>query len=164
MSRYKKIMLITGIMQKEILTNIQKIDPRIDKPLLSKIVNDICLPTKSTLESICKTLRCDVLDIYDQQEIDLLPNKIDLTVADVKVNAQHNNKNVSNKSNIYNLTVEIDRNTAQRVFSKSALKKLGFSNKTDFVRYAVNELVKKLDEIEQKEKNRYWYSNKIKST
>lgn len=31
MSRYKKIMLTSGIMQKEVLTSVQRVDPRVDK-------------------------------------------------------------------------------------------------------------------------------------
>ena len=73
MSKYKKIMFDKGIMQKEVLDKVRCTDPRIDKSLLSKIVNDICLPTPPALACICKSLGCDVLDVYDVREIQLVP-------------------------------------------------------------------------------------------
>lgn len=45
MSKYKKIMSVKGIQQKEVLDAVHRVDRRVDKPLLSKIVNDVCLPT-----------------------------------------------------------------------------------------------------------------------
>lgn len=152
MSKYKKIMLTSGIMQKEVLTNVQRVDPRVDKSLLSKIVNDICLPTKPTLDSICKTLRCGVLDIYDPHEINLLPDNTDCAGVNAAATARNSRGGLSHGDNVYNLTVEIDRRTAERVFAKSALRKLGFLSRADFVRQAVDGLVKRLDEIERKEK------------
>lgn len=63
MSRYKKIMLQRGVMQKDVLADVRKVEPRVDNPLLSKFVNDVCLPSPRTLESICKSLSCAPLDI-----------------------------------------------------------------------------------------------------
>lgn len=152
MSKYKERMLATGIMQKEVLTNIQRVDPRVDKPLLSKIVNDICLPTKPTLESICKTLRCDVLDLYDETEIDLLSERqIEEDGEIVQKRVKITTKDKKNP-NIYNLTVELDRAMALRVLTKDALKKLGYDGVTDFVRKSVEALVVRLEEIEKQEK------------
>lgn len=155
MSKYKAEMLKKGIMQKEILTNIQRVDPRVDKPLLSKIVNDICLPNKPTLESICKTLRCSVLDLYDKREIDLLPENVsevvsNKSVATVDVKRQQTSGCNRTKANVYNLTVELDRSTAMRVLTKDSLKKLGYDGVTDFVRKAVEALIARLEEIENK--------------
>ncbi len=153
MSNYKAEMLKKGIMQKEILTNIQRVDPRVDKPLLSKIVNDLCLPNKPTLESICKTLRCSVLDLYDKREIDLLPeekNEVEQIKAVATVDAKRQQTNACNRkrADIYNLTVELDRSTAMRVLTKDSLKKLGYDGVTDFVRKAVESLIARLEEIE----------------
>ena len=152
MSRYKKIMLTSGIMQKEVLTSVQRVDPRVDKSLLSKIVNDICLPNKPTLDSICKTLRCDVLDIYDPHEINLLPDNAVCATANTVATARKSRDGLSHGNNIYNLTVEIDRDTANRIFAKSALRKLGYLSRADLVRQAVAAAVKRLDELERQEK------------
>lgn len=154
MSKYKKLMLYSGIMQKEILINLQRIDPRIDKSLLSKIVHDLCLPTKQALDNICATLHCDVLDIYDESEINLLPEKPTCTQAtavatDVKCkDSKLRSSGYARKTDVYNLTVGLDRTMALRVFSKDSLSKLGYSGVSDFVRKSVADLARRLDEIE----------------
>ena len=53
---------------------------------------------------------------------------------------------------LYNLTVEIDRDIAERVFAPEALRKLGYLSKSDFVRQAVTALADRLSAIEAKEK------------
>ena len=73
MPKYKIIMIQRGIMQKAVAEKVRKTDPRVDTSLMSKIVNGICLPTPRTLETICKTLACKPLDIYDRAEITLAP-------------------------------------------------------------------------------------------
>lgn len=147
MSRYKKIMLQRGVMQKDVLESVRKIDPRVDSPLLSKITNDVCLPTPRTLETICKTLLCNPHDIYDPQEITftLTTTKSETTEA-AKKRARRRDKN------LYNLTVEIPRDVAERVFAPDALRKLGYLSKSDFVRQAVAALDAQLSTIEQQEK------------
>lgn len=157
MSKYKKLMLEKGIMQKEVLDHVRRTDPRIDKPLLSKIVNDICLPTKPALDSICMALSCKVLDIYDAREIDLMPHECTeqpsaaLQRESINIKTEETRKR-REKNDFYNLTVEIPRKLAERVFSDDALRKLGYLSKTDFVRRAVESLAKRLDSIEEKEK------------
>ena len=141
MSRYKKIMLQRGVMQKDVLADVRKVDPRVDNPLLSKFVNDVCLPSPRTLESICKSLSCAPLDIYDPREIELAPRSDSdvenaattggghsTTAGAVKKRARRRDKN------LYNLTVEIPRDVAERVFAPAALRKLGYLSKSDFVR------------------------------
>ena len=157
MSRYKAIMLDRGIMQKDVLDNVRRVDPRVDKPLMSKIVNDICLPTRTVLESVCKTLGCEVLDLYDTNEITLAPATLpasrggnasaSASTADAERKRQHRRE-----ACIYNLTVEVSRSIAERVFAPEALHKLGYLNKTDFVRQKLAEAARKLDTIEKKEK------------
>lgn len=159
MSRYKKIMLQRGKMQKDVLSDIRRTDPRVDNPLLSKFVNDVCLPSPQTLNSICKSLSCAPLDIYDPREIELAPRSdvavekdattdggYSTTAGAVKKRARRRDKN------LYNLTVEIPRDVAERVFAPDALRKLGYLSKSDFVRQAVAELDAKLSTIERKEK------------
>lgn len=150
MSKYKKIMFDKGIMQKEVLDKVRCTDPRIDKSLLSKIVNDICLPTPPALESICKTLGCDVLDVYDVREIQLAPPEQTAGKAVATATEKTRRRRASN--DFYNLTVEIPRDLAMRVFSKDALRKLGYLSKTDCIRRLVEELDAKLSEISAHEK------------
>ncbi len=156
MSKYKKLMLDKGIMQKELLDSVRRTDNRVDKSLLSKIVNDICLPTPKVLESICNAVKCDVLDIYEVQEVDLLRNaNKDPLYNDSNAVAREQKTRgggLSHGSNIYNLTVEINREVAERLFSKQALRKLGYLSKTDCIRQLVYKLDKKYQKVLDKEK------------
>lgn len=153
MSRYKKIMLQRGIMQKDVLADVRKTDPRVDNPLMSKFVNDVCLPLPKTLETICKTLSCAPLDIYDPREIELVPQTDDATGGGQSTTEAAAKKRARRRDkNLYNLTVEIPRDVAERVFAPAALRKLGYLSKSDFVRQAVAELDARLSTIEQKEK------------
>lgn len=159
MSRYKKVMLQRGVMQKEVSENVHKIDPRVDSPLLSKIINDVVLPTPRTLETICKTLACNPLDIYDPREITLAPPTPTQSAAgggntdNPAPSAEAARKRQRRRDKgLYNLTVEIDRDIAERVFAPEALRKLGYLSKSDFVRQAVTALADRLSAIEAKEK------------
>lgn len=152
MSNYKKVMTQRGIMQKDLLDDVHHADMRVDKSLLSKIVNDICLPTPPTLDSICKSLSCTALDLYDVREIDLVPKHSKVTPSHAVATCRVDRGGLSHGNNIYNLTVEIPRNVAERVFTKTALRKLGYLSKTDFVRQAVYLLDDRLREITNKEK------------
>lgn len=155
MSKYKKIMLNKGIMQKELLDGVSKVDRRVDKSLLSKFVNDVCLPNPNVLDCLCKILNCDVLDIYDPREIDLLkdkPNNTQNKGIKAVATARKDRGGKSHGDNVYNLTVEINRDIANRVFDKKSLRKLGFANKSDCIRTFIFALDKKLKRILEKEK------------
>ncbi|MCM1222959.1 MAG: helix-turn-helix domain-containing protein [Lachnospiraceae bacterium] len=159
MSRYKKVMLQRGVMQKEVSESVHKIDPRVDSPLLSKIINDVVLPTPRTLATICKTLACEPLDIYEPHEIALVPPTAAQDAAGggntdkpaPSAEAERKRQRRRDKG-LYNLTVEIPRDIAERVFAPEALRKLGYLSKSDFVRYAVVKLDERLSTIEAKEK------------
>lgn len=56
------------------------------------------------------------------------------------------------KNDFYNLTVEIPRNVAERVFAPDALRKLGYLSVSDCVRHAVAALDERLSTITAKEK------------
>lgn len=103
-------------MQKEVLDKVRCADPRIDKSLLSKIVNDICLPTPPALACICKSLGCNVLDVYDVREIQLVPSEQTEGKAVATATERTRRRRASN--DFYNLTVEIPRDLAERVFQK----------------------------------------------
>nr|DAK09828.1 MAG TPA: hypothetical protein [Caudoviricetes sp.] len=134
---YKKIFDELGIQQKDLLTELNRYDSRMDKPLLSKIVNHIVLPTKHQLKTICTFLKCHVLDLYDADEIDLIS-----VSRNVKID-----KKRKSKSNKYNLHVEIDRTIAEKVLSKSSLKILGIDKLSDYIRDCIDVLSLKLERI-----------------
>lgn len=128
MSHYKKIMQTKGIQQKEVVDAVHRIDHRVDKSLLSKIVNDVCLPTPQQFKTICDTLACTVTDIYDPREIAL--GEVTDTVNKETAKTRARRKNIG----VYNLTVEIPRDVAERVFSPAALRKFGCSKKSELIR------------------------------
>ena len=93
----------------------------------SKIVNDVCLPTPQQLKVICDTLVCDVADIYDPREIALGTVTPDSNKNTAKTRARRDNIDV------YNLTVEIPRDVADRVFTPAALRKFGCTKKSELI-------------------------------
>lgn len=145
MARYKKIMLTMGITDKELLEKARRIDYRCDKSLINKIIDGVCLPNKQTLDTFCEFMVCKPLDIYDAREIDLLNN---IKLQQYKT---HQPLPKAKTSNNYTLSVcGIPREIADRVFNKSALEKLGYASKSDYIRQCVLELDKKLQELENK--------------
>ena len=119
----------------------------------SKIVNDICLPTPITFKAICKTLSCAPLDIYEPCEIELKERQQETETkgaAAVLTEGARRSRERRKRNNLYNLTVEIPRDVAERVFSPESLRKLGYLSKTDFVRQAVAELDKRLYNLNKK--------------
>ena len=57
MSRYKKIMLQRGVMQKDVLADVRKVDPRVDNPLLSKFVNTFVYRRRARLKVFANRFR-----------------------------------------------------------------------------------------------------------
>lgn len=158
MSKYKKVMIQRGVMQKTVSEKVHKTDPRVDTSLMSKFVNDVCLPTPRTLETICKTLACKPLDLYDPAKITLTPPTSEQEAAGGGNAGKHTPTAEAAKKRerrrvkgLYNLTVEIPRDVAERVFAPEALRKLGYLSKSDFVRQAVAALDARLSTIEAKE-------------
>lgn len=138
MSKYKKVMLQRGIMQKEVLTAVQHVDERVDKSLLSKIVNDVCLPTPRALDAICTTLACEVGDLYEPQEITLAPTPTQVVNNDGSVcAATQRTRDRRQNNDFYNLTAEIPRDLADRVLIRPVLQKMGYKSVRDFVQHAV---------------------------
>lgn len=140
MAKYIDYLAGIGLMHKDLLNELQKAGHKIDKALLSKIINHVVLPTKPMLESICKTLDCHVLDLYNPDEIDLMSvTKI------VKVKKKL-------KTNPYNLHVTIDRGIANKVINPISLKKLGIETLSIYIRECVMQLHRRLERMEAKEK------------
>ena len=137
---YKKIFDELGIQQKDLLTHLVEHDSRMDKSLLSKIVNHLVLPTKQQLKIICAFLKCHVLDLYSANEIDLIS-----VSRNVKIG-----KKKKSKSNKYNLHVELDRKLAEKVLSKESLKTLGIERLSDYIRDCIDALSLKLERIQNK--------------
>lgn len=146
MPKYKECLRRAATRQSELLNSVQAADPRVDKPLLSKFVNNVCLPTPPQLDAILGALNCTVVELYDRAEVDLLH---DAPPEPVK-KRNKSKRNAARESKIYNLTVELDRETAESVLTPENLKLLGYNDKTDFVRKAVARLVVRLRYLQRK--------------
>lgn len=135
---YKKIFDELKIQQNDLLNVLKQFDKKVDKPLLSKIVNHIILPTRNQLKVIVDTLNCHVLDLYEPEEIDLIS-----VSRNVKLD-----KKKKSKSNKYNLHVELDRKIADKVLSKESLKILGIAKLSDYIRDCIDALALKLERMQ----------------
>lgn len=80
-----------NIQQKELAKKIN-----VDEWQLSKIVNYKCLPLPEQADKICECLNCNILDIYNKNEIDL--------VKGVKKASRNKNDNL-----YYRLSVRLNK-------------------------------------------------------
>lgn len=131
-----------NLKQKEVLQHIKKTDPRVDSGLYSKYENGIALPTPNQLKAICELLGVEVLDIYNETEINL--NGIKATVHAVKE---------KETPDTYNLCVRLDRSAA-KWFCKDVLEACGYRNLTHWVNIGLLRLKKEYKRAEAKAKKK----------
>lgn len=139
MPNYKGLLQEQNLQQKNLLEEIRTIDARVDKALLSKMVNYVCLPTPQQVNVICKTLNCTITELYKPNELIVIPKL-------------SNSKKPYTPSGMTNIHVQAPMQLVQRVFSKESMVKLGITNKSDCIRDYIEELAKRLDRIEAKER------------
>ena len=99
-----------------------------DESEMSKIFHARLLPTPEKLAAICKALSCEVLEIYDRKEIDLLPKK----------------KPQIRNSRGYNLCVFIPEQ--YRFALPDALAAGGFKTYYDWLKPYIEETISKYEE------------------
>lgn len=58
--------------QKELIRGLHKRGIEVDKPYLSKLERGQYLPTMELMRALCEEFKCEPLDIYEREEIDLL--------------------------------------------------------------------------------------------
>lgn len=103
-------------------------------PMMSNFEHHKCLPVPMMLKAICRELNCDILDIYNPEEIYVAKTK---------------RKGSSDEKSCYRLTSELpDR--ARYTFSSENLKKCGFKNLRDFIWQCWKWLEKKQSQINKK--------------
>lgn len=105
-----------------------------DEAEMSRIFNARVLPTPEKMTAICKALDCEVLDIYERKEIDLLPKK----------------KARIRNSRGYNLCVFIPEQ--YRFSLPEALSAGGFKTYYDWLKPYIEETVRKYEEKRRNEK------------
>ena len=81
MSRLQAIRIDRQYQQQEIVTMLQAAGYRIDSSLLSKMENDLCLPTPPTADRLCTVLNCGLDDIYQPHELDFGQNYVKAKIS-----------------------------------------------------------------------------------
>lgn len=104
----------------------------IDKSHMSKIAGYKCLPLPEQAKKICEYLNCNILDIYNRKEVDLIlgtkkkSNNIDSTIY-------------------YKLSVRLNR-TSCNCLKLDNLKMLGYKTIKEWVEECIFDLNKRLKE------------------
>lgn len=135
MPKLRAIRIAKGRQQKELA---QKIGT--DEPMMSRFENFKCLPIPSMLSKLTEALGCTVDDIYE-------PHEIYLQGVTVKASAPKAKKN----TDVYHLTVNLPPEA--REFFKTALKKLGYKDITDWANRCFERTRRQYEELLAKEKD-----------
>ena len=103
-----------------------------DKQYISKLANYKCLPTPEQAQKICTYLNCNILDIYNKKEIDLILGT---------------KKATRNTDSIfyYRLSVRLNKSSCNCLKIEN-LRRLGYKTQKEWVIECVNELKKRLKE------------------
>lgn len=117
----KEILKNKNLEQQELA---QKID--IDKYQISKITNYKCLPTPQQAEKICEILDCNILDIYNKNEIDLIKG--------AKKASRNNNDNL-----YYRLSVRLNKSGCNCLKPEN-IKLLGYKTIKEWVLECMEDL------------------------
>ncbi len=121
-------------------------DKRTAEILISYIERHKCLPTKETLKRLCEVLECDVLDIFDYNEIDLVSDintqKTETISASIQGDVIKPNAIKRDNRGIYHLSVRLNREVLE-VLNKSVLNSFGYADITDFINRCVKHLMKR---------------------
>ena len=108
------------------------------EPMISKFSNYKCLPVPEDMKKLCKVLDCNVLDIYEKNEITFIEKKPKRAIADLSE---------------YKLTVHLP-NEYRELFEPKTLRKLGYHNLVDLMeRLVIPKLQRKkakLDTLQNK--------------
>ncbi len=143
MPNFKSLFDAQGKKQSELRERLKELDPRVDAALVSKIINYICLPIPEHAKAICDYFDCEITELYDPSEL--------LQVSQLEKPKPEKSKK-KKKSVEYNLHVQIERDLADRVFSKENMKRLGFVDKASMIRSFILQQDRKLARMDAKEK------------
>ena len=114
-----------SISQKELAEHLG-----IDKMQMSRLANYKCLPTPEQAKSICKYLDCNILDIYNKKEIDL--------IMGCKKASRNQDDNL-----YYRICVRLNKSSCNCLKIEN-LSKLGYKTIKSWVVDCVNDLQEKL--------------------
>ena len=133
--RLKQLRIARGMQQKELA---QKIGT--DEPMMSKFENYKCLPVPSMMKLLTEELGVSIDDIYEPHEIYMQG-----------VRAKESTPRKKVESEVYHLTVNLPPEA--REFFKTALKKCGYKDITDWANRCFERTRRQYEEILAKEKD-----------
>lgn len=125
MSRLQAIRIGRDYQQQEVVNMLQAAGCRIDIGLLSKMENDLCLPTPPVADKLCNLLACTIGDIYQPHELDFGQN-----YASAKISPSDGLKNPGGRTERkmqFRLT-----EYALQVFASGALEACGYRSQTEW--------------------------------
>ena len=135
MPKLRQVRIAKGRQQKELA---QKTGT--DEPMMSRFENFKCLPIPSMLAKLTQELDCTVDDIYEPHEIYMQG-----------VRAKESTPRKKVESEVYHLTVNLPPEA--REFFKTALKKCGYKDITDWANRCFERTRRQYEEILAKEKD-----------
>lgn len=104
----------------------------VDKQYISKIANYKCLPTPEQAKQICEFLECNILDIYNKKEIDLILGT-------------RNKFKAKDNTFYYRLSVRLNKSSCNCLKIEN-LKKLGYKTQKQWVLECMENLKERLKE------------------
>lgn len=125
MSRLQAIRIDRQYQQQEIVTMLQAAGYRIDSSLLSKMENDLCLPTPPTADRLCTVLNCGLDDIYQPHELDF--SQCRESTKNSPSDGLKKRETRTNRKMQFRLT-----EYALQVFASGALKACGYRTQTEW--------------------------------
>lgn len=111
-------------------------------PMISNFERYKCLPVPTMLKAICKVLKCEVLDIYEA-------NEIYIKEADIKSQLK---VALREKPCVYRLTADLP-NYAREILNSKNLEKCGYHSLKDFIWHCFKRFEKRLKAIEKATKH-----------
>ena len=111
----------------------------VDNSYISKICNYRCLPLPTQAKAICEYLDCNILDIYNKKEIDLI------------LGTKKASKNIDNTF-YYRLSVRLNRASC-KCLKIDNLKLLGYNTIKEWVLDCINDLNLRLKEERSTRRN-----------
>ena len=125
MSRLQAIRIGRDYQQQEVVNMLQAAGCRVDSSLLSKMENDLCLPTPPTADKLCNLLGCDIGDIYQPHELDF--SQCCGNTKNSPFNGRKRRETRTNRKMQFRLT-----EYALQVFANGALEACGYRSQTEW--------------------------------
>ena len=136
MSKLQAIRIDRQYQQQEIVTMLQAAGCRIDSSLLSKMENDLCLPTPPAADKLCNLLGCGISDIYQPHELDF--SQCSENTKKSPFDGRKQRETRTNRKMQFRLT-----EYALQVFASGALEVCGYRTQTEWFYECVRQLEEK---------------------